>query len=325
MTASPRSWRGVRPARGPFVATVEDIPALNELFTEAFTERYRRDGMTGVRVPPLNPAIWRYAIEDAGDGALCWRDDREKIIAFNMVHHSGAEGWMGPLCVRPEHQGSGFGKTIVETGQRWLERQQVRVIGLETMPRTMDNIGFYSALGFTPGRLTITLMLDVVSDDATPVLLSRLGAAERALALAGCATLTDRVSPGYDFTRELELTEKIALGDTLLLGPIASPVGFALCHTSPLVEGRVRDELRVLKLVLRNRGDLPLLVRHISEHARRVGARRIAIRVQGVYEDAYRTLVQLGARVRWTDLRMSVHGWSELTPSEGLVLSNWEI
>ena len=325
MTASPRSWRGVRPSRGPFVATVEDIPALNEVFTEAFTERYRRDGMTGVRVPPLNPAIWRYAIEDAGDGALCWRDDRGKIIAFNIVHHSGAEGWMGPLCVRSEHQGSGLGKTIVETGQRWLERQNVRVIGLETMPRTMDNIGFYSALGFIPGRLTITLMLDAVADEATPLLLSRLGAADRAAALAGCVALTDRVSKGYDFTRELELTDKLALGDTLIIGPVASPVGFALCHTSPLVEGRVRDEMRVLKLVLRSRSDLPLLVRHISEYARRAGTRRIAIRVQGVYEDAYRTLVQLGARVRWTDLRMSVHGWSEPTPSEGMVLSNWEI
>ena len=29
-------------------------------------------------------------------------------------------------------------------------------------------------------------------------------------------------------------------------------VGFALCHTAPLVEGRTREELRVLKLVLRD-------------------------------------------------------------------------
>lgn len=325
MTAIPRNWRGVRPARGPFVATAADIDALNEVFTEAFTERYRRDGLTGVRVPALNPAIWRYAIEDAGDGALCWRDDRDRIVAFNMVHHSGAEGWMGPLCVRSDFQGMGLGKTIVEAGQRWLEKHNVKVIGLETMPRTMDNIGFYSGLGFVPAPLTITLMLDAHAQSQSPVLLSRLTSFEHDRAMDGCRALTDRVLPGYNFTRELELTERLALGDTLLLGPTNAPTGFVLCHTAPLVEGRTRDELRVLKLVLGDRADLTTAVQLTSEHARRSGARRVAFRMQGVYTDAYRTLVQMGARVRWTDLRMSVYGWMEQTPATGMVLSNWEI
>jgi GNAT superfamily N-acetyltransferase len=325
MTVTPRNWRGLRPAKGPFVATVADIDALNDVFAEAFTERYRRDGMTGVRVPPLNPAIWRYAIEDAGDGALCWRDERHRIVAFNMVHHSGAEGWMGPLCVRSDYQGFGLGKTIVQAGQRWLEEHHVTVIGLETMPRTMDNIGFYSGLGFVPAPLTITLMLDVRAESQTPVLLSRLTNREREAALEGCRALTERVLPGYNFTRELELTERLALGDTLLLGPAHAPTGFVLCHSAPLVEGRTRDEMRVLKMVLGDRNDLTPMVQHVSEHARRTGARRVAYRVQGGYTDAYRTLVQMGARVRWTDLRMSVHGWTEKMPAAGLVLSNWEI
>jgi hypothetical protein len=29
--------------------------------------------------------------------------------------------------------------------------------------------------------------------------------------------------------------------------------------------------------------------------------------------------------VRWTDLRMSLAGYEERTPSQGIVLSNWEI
>ncbi len=325
MTVPPKSWRGLRPVKGPYVATTADIAALNEVFAEAFTERYRRDGLTGVRVPPLNPAIWRYAIEDAGDGALCWRDERNRMVAFNMVHHSGAEGWMGPLCVRPDYQGFGLGKTIVQAGQQWLEQQNVKVIGLETMPRTMDNIGFYSGLGFVPGPLTITLMLDVTGENQAPALLSELSGAAHDKALEGCRALTTRVLPGYNFTRELELTERLALGDTLLLGPPHSPTGFVLCHTAPLVEGRTREELRVLKMVLSDRADLTSMARLTAEYARNTGTRRVAYRVQGVYPDVYRTLVQLGARVRWTDLRMSMHGWTEGTPSQGLVLSNWEI
>src|SRR5580693_8291205 len=95
-----RTWRSTRSADGPHPARREDIPGLNQVFSDAFTERYRRDGMAGVRVPFLNPAVWRYAIEDASDGALYWRGAVGEIAAFNIVHLSGAEGWMGPLAVR---------------------------------------------------------------------------------------------------------------------------------------------------------------------------------------------------------------------------------
>lgn len=325
MTATPRVFRGAGVIAGPQVATVNDIEALNEIFTEAFTERYRRDGLTGVRVPALNPAVWRYAIEDAGDGALCWRDERGRLTAFNIVHHSGTEGWMGPLCVRPDQQGSGLGKTIVSSGMSWLRSRNVRVIGLETMPRTMDNIGFYSNLGFVPGRLTVTLTLDAAQNEHAPVALSQFSALEKESVIGACAALTARIMPGYDFTRELDLTDRLALGDTIVQGPAAAPTGFAVFHTVPLVEGRARDELRVLKLVLARASDLPSMLGALCNAARRAGTRRVAIRLQGEYGDAYRTLIALGARVRWTDLRMSAHGWTEVPPEEGMVLSNWEI
>ena len=325
MTASPRTWRSPRPLVGPMVATVDDIPQLNDLFAEAFTERYRKDGMAGVRVPPLNPSIWRYAIEDAGAGALCWRDEGGRMAAFNIVHHSGTEGWMGPLCVRPDQQGAGLGKIIVQSGMSWLRQQSVKVIGLETMPRTMDNIGFYSNLGFVPGHLTVTLTLDAALAEHAPALLSRLSSFDKESAISACRDLTMRVMPGYDFTRELELTDRLTLGDTILMGPLDAPTGFAVCHTAPLVEGRTRDELRVLKLVLARRSGFLQLLGSLADLARRTGTRRVAIRLQGDYLDAYRTLVALGARVRWTDLRMSVHGWNEVPPTEGMVLSNWEM
>lgn len=322
-----------RLAEGPFVATPADIPQLNALFTEAFTDRYRRDGMTGVRVPPLHPAIWRYAIEDAGDGALFWRGNDGRVAGFNMVHRSGTEGWMGPLCVRPELQGQGLGRDIVEAGMRWLRQQEARVIGLETMPRTLDNIGFYSTLGFIPGYCTLTLTLEAKAGTAVDDRLRRVGLhrlTEQAREqqphfLAQCRTVTAQVRPGYDFTRELELTERLRLGDTVLLGTPDAPLGFALCHTMPLVEGRAPDELRVLKLVLARRGDWGTMLEALQMVARREGCRRVAVRLQGDYPDAYRTLIAMGARVRWSDLRMSVHGWAELPPTEGMLLSNWEI
>ena len=322
---SVRSWRPLGHLTGPHRAGSDDIRALNVVFSDAFTERYRRDGMVGVRVPNLNPQVWRYAIEDADRGAMVWRDSRGDIAAFNMVHHSGVEGWMGPLAVRTEFQASGVGKEIVERGVEWLRTQGARVIGLETMPRTMDNIGFYSAVGFVPGRLTITLSLDAASADRVPELLGRLSVRERDDELAATRALVADIASGYDYTREIELTESLALGDTLLLREAGTLVGFALCHTAPLVEGRTREELRVLKLVLTSEEHLDSMVRLLCDFARRSGTRRVAFRVQGQYRGMYQQLIARGARVRWTDLRMALAGYDEVFPTRGILLSNWEI
>ncbi|MGI9078973.1 MAG: GNAT family N-acetyltransferase, partial [Gemmatimonadaceae bacterium] len=117
---------------GPVSARADDISALNAVFSDAFTERYRRDGMTGVRVPHLNPSIWRYSVDDAAGGALVWRDEHDEIVAFNMVHQSGVEGWMGPLSIRPDRQGRGLGKQIVRAGMERLKANGATTIGLET-------------------------------------------------------------------------------------------------------------------------------------------------------------------------------------------------
>jgi len=322
-----RSWRPQPRIEGPFRARAEDIPALNVVFSEAFTERYRRDGMVGVRVPNLNPKVWRYAIEDARDGAMIWRDGgtRGDIVAFNMVHHSDAEGWMGPLVVRTDLQGHGAGKEVVERGIAWLRESGARVIGLETMPRTMDNIGFYSGLRFIPSRLTITLTLDAQGAEVPPELLGRTSMQEREDEMTAMRELVGRVAPGYDFTREIELTDSLALGDTLLLKDGGELVGFALCHTAPLVEGRTRDELRVLKLVLLRDDLLDLAIAALRDFAKRSGTRRVALRVQGEYTSLYQRMIAMGARVRWTDLRMALVGYEERRPAEGILLSNWEI
>ena len=143
--------------------------------------------------------------------------------------------------------------------------------------------------------------------------------------LLAARTLVAGLLPGYDFTRELELTDSLSLGDTVLLRQGGALVGFALCHTAPLVEGRVREELRVLKLVLADESLVDPMVQLLRDFARRSGTRRVAFRVQGDYDGLFRHLVAMGARVRWTDLRMALAGYAEHRPARGIVLSNWEI
>lgn len=312
---------------GPFPIKLEDLPSLNGLFSDAFSERYRRDGMAGVRVPPLNPTIWRFAIEGAGAGAMLWRDGLGRIAAFNLAHVSGSEGWMGPLAVREELQGRGLGRAIVRAAIDHLKQAGCRVIGLETMPRTMDNIGFYAGLGFTPAGLTVTLTLEASSStDALPPLLTQLGEAGRKAVIEECRALSAAVRDGCDYSREIALTVRHGLGDLMVLrAEDGTMEGFALYHDAPLVEGRSREELRVLKLVLARPESLPRMADLLTSQARRSGTLRAAVRVQGEFRGVFRTLVARGARVRWTDLRMTLGGHDEVPPAAGVALSNWEI
>ena len=52
-----RNWRHAWVAETAERVGVREIASLNAVFSEAFTERYRKDGMVGVRVPHLNPAV----------------------------------------------------------------------------------------------------------------------------------------------------------------------------------------------------------------------------------------------------------------------------
>jgi GNAT superfamily N-acetyltransferase len=319
-------WRPDRSVRGPDRPTVRDIDPLNRVFAESFTDRYSRDGLVGVRVPQLNPLVWRYAIEDAGDGAMVWRDAEGHMVAFNMVHHSGTEGWMGPLAVRPDRQGHGLGSLMVRTGIEWLRAQGATTIGLETMPRTVDNIGFYSRLGLVPAHLTVTLIHDVprrsiigggeLLSGAGPLTDSRL---------AECRALTEALAPGVDFTRELALTRELAIGDTTLVREGETLLGFALWHSTPLAAGRSKDELRVLKLVARDGTAFDRLLDALPQAASAERVGRVAVRCQTEFVAAYQRLVGRGYRVHWTDLRMMLPGSRPLRTEDGVVMSNWEI
>lgn len=320
-----KMWRPEPLLSGPERATVRDIVALNRVFAESFTDRYRRDGLVGVRVPHLNQRVWRYALDDAGAGAMLWRDERHEVVAFNIAHRSGVEGWMGPLAVRPDRQREGVGKAVVRAAADWLIEQGVGVLGLETMPRTVDNIGFYSRLGFRPEHLTITLTTDVPRRPASiPDLLSVRSQAARDEGLRATRAAVSAAAPGYDFTREIELTAELGLGDTTMVEEDGLE-GFALWHSAPLAEGRPKGELRVLKLFARDEAAFQRLTAAVEASASRVGLRRVVVRCQTRFASAYRALIQRGYVARWTDLRMIYEGYPEQPTEQAILFSNWEI
>mgnify|MGYP002625136846 FL=1 len=319
-------WKSDASVTGPHRATRRDIPALNRLFSDAFTDRYRRDGMASVRVPHLNPLVWQYALGNAGDGAMLWRDGRGDLLAFNLAHRSGREGWMGPIAVRADRQGQGIGCRIVDAGIDWLRTAGATTIGLETMPRTVENIGFYARLGFRPGPLTVTLQGLAEADDGGPAIrIGELPVGARTPRLAECLALTAAVTPGADYTRECDLTLQLELGDVhCVLDEDGKVAGFAVWHGVPLAEGGRAEELRILKLIARDAPIARRVVRAVAAEAHRRRLEHVTLRCQGTQGELFGGLVNAGWQVQWTDLRMTLDGFPEPAP-QGVALSNWEI
>src|SRR5256886_5214710 len=273
-----RAWLPEARVTGPEPAVERDREGLNRVFAEAFTDRYRRDGLVGVRVPQLNPLVWRSALLDAGEGAMTWRDEHDDIAAFNVAHQAGVEGWMGPLAVRPDRQGTGVGKTIVRTAADWLIDRGVTTLGLETMPRTPENIGFYARLGFGPGFLTVTLTNEIATrGHPTPVLLSHRGAADKEAAIESGRRLVDELVGGIGFSRGILLTAALGLGDTSLVAVDDGVEALAVWHSAPLADSRTRDEVRVLKLAARDDAAFDDAIAGVDAGAPQAGFPRIAV------------------------------------------------
>jgi ribosomal protein S18 acetylase RimI-like enzyme len=59
--------------------------------------------------------------------------------------------------VLPEFQGRGIGKQLTDASLAFLHAVRVRLIGLETMPESHNNLGLYPKKGFQLGLLTFHL------------------------------------------------------------------------------------------------------------------------------------------------------------------------
>src|ERR1051326_2061888 len=82
---------------------------------------------------------------------------------------------------------------------------------------------------------------------------------------------------GYDFTREIVLTAELGLGDTSLVDGDDGLAAFVLWHSTPLAEGRPKDEGRVLKLAARDDRAFEASIAATEAAAARAGIRRVAV------------------------------------------------
>jgi ribosomal protein S18 acetylase RimI-like enzyme len=74
-----------------------------------------------------------------------------RIVASAMVGHDGHRGSMYYVSVAPTEQNRGYGQAIVAAAEAWLLERGVWKVNLLVRSENTAVLGFYDALGYTPG------------------------------------------------------------------------------------------------------------------------------------------------------------------------------
>lgn len=119
----------------------EDIDAISKLTTAAFENTEHSSGTEAAIVDALRAA-------GALTISLVALENEEIVghIAFSPVTiESGAEAWygLGPVSVRPDRQGYGIGKMLIESGLAQLKQNGANGCVV------LGDPGYYTRFGFT--------------------------------------------------------------------------------------------------------------------------------------------------------------------------------
>jgi len=164
-----------------------------------------------------------------------------ELIGSNFATRWGSVGFFGPLTVRPDRQGQGIAKQLVEAVSGRLDDWGVRHAGLFTFPQSALHLALYQKFGFHARFLT-AIMMATARPGGTAMRWSRhseLAEADRRGVEAACREVTDALYDGLDLGAEIRTVAARDLGDTVLLWDGASRfAGFAVCHWGAGERGR---------------------------------------------------------------------------------------
>jgi GNAT superfamily N-acetyltransferase len=125
------------------VATPEDVPSLFDVRTGVRENRMSVAELASVHITPETIAAML-----TGDGRGWVAEDDRKVVAFAMANATDAT--IFALFVRPEYEGIGMGRRLMNEAEQWLFTRGCDEIWLRTdrNPEVRAN-GFYQRLGWT--------------------------------------------------------------------------------------------------------------------------------------------------------------------------------
>ena len=307
-----------------------DLPAVNRILTKSFTAARISDGFkkTHVSLCHLSFLEMYLAAFPAGCFVL---ENEHGLIGYTFSRLWGEVAWIGPLSVIPAHQNKKLGQQLMVNTIETLKRAGAKVIGLETMPRSMRNIGFYSKLGFIPQQLTLDLIKPVprVPEEPFPadyevLFYHHADPAEKILLIAAAEKLARRIDPCLSIRTEIEVTGHFHYGDTMCVRRENELLACFVVHTKTYAEDEVCRYMKIVVSLMETALSIAELLPYFFMWAGRENLDILSFRTPTRYARAYTELINAGFEVFHSELRMTLDGYEEVADPQRFYLCKWE-
>ncbi|WP_368561808.1 GNAT family N-acetyltransferase [Pseudoxanthomonas sp. UTMC 1351] len=133
-------------------ATLADIPALVELVTSAYRGETSKQGWTTeadiLEGQRIDPEVLRQDIERPQSRIVIAERDGKMLACAHIAEENGA-GYFGMFSVRPDQQGSGLGKTMINEVERIVRDEwRLPAMRMTVIDIREELIAFYERRGY---------------------------------------------------------------------------------------------------------------------------------------------------------------------------------
>jgi GNAT superfamily N-acetyltransferase len=210
-----------------------EIAQIDRIFREAFSLQ------VGHPEPPTfapgRSCMARLLVEPRGAfGAYI----SGELVAVAFATVWGSVGVFGPVAVQPGRWNTGVGRKLLQQSVCFFKESSVTDMVLCTFPDSVKHVSFYQKFGFFPDHL-IAMVSKLVPDgsvspgDLDLDLYSVHSSSRRQEVLSECREITESIYAGLDLSKEIEVAEKLSIGETVLLRKNSKLEAFAICHYGP--------------------------------------------------------------------------------------------
>jgi ribosomal protein S18 acetylase RimI-like enzyme len=245
---------------------------------------------------------------------------------------------LGPVAVLTNYQNQKIGQQLMQAVQDFFEENKTVLQGCVTYPNSAKHLALYHKFGYRPKALVAIMSRPLERRDGRPsaprppkgpLTVRRFSALEetkKKAALGRFHRITNAICRGMDVSKEVEIVDGLALGDTLLLERGRDLVGFAIYHTpgvSEAPQGGLYIKFLAIDPQQKKVEHLEHFILALEELGQELGVQRIILPVYTRYWTAYSALVRGGYQVDITMLRMQRGKQEDYEDPSHLVLDDW--
>ncbi|MEK7701881.1 MAG: GNAT family N-acetyltransferase [candidate division NC10 bacterium] len=273
-------------------------------------------------------------------GCFVAEEDNSKIVGTALAVTWGSVGLLGPVAVLTNYQNQTIGQQLIRAAQEFFDENKATLHGCVTYPTSPKHLFLFHKFGYKPKHLVgiMSRAIDRAPLRTPPAAakparaplgvrrFSTLEETKKKATLAKIHRITNAVCRGMDLSKEIEIVDGLALGDTLLLERERDLVGFAICHTPGVSEaptGALYVKFLAIDPPQRKVEHLAELVGALESLGQELGVQRVILPVYSRYWLAYSTLVQCGYQIDFTMVRMHRGKQEDYEDPTHLVLDDW--